>query len=131
MILSLVKAPITDAGLAHLRRPELPEMATLSSTQITDAGLAALDDFPQLEMVDVGFTGVGDPGIAALAKLPKLKSLNVLMTKVTDEGVKAAKAAHPGLTVMGPQLPKARWSSAVASAVSLVRLDPIQESLTR
>ena len=97
---------LTDAGLIHLR--ELPGLISLdlSSTRITDAGLATLGEFPRLERVDVGFTAVGDPGIAALDKLPKLNSLNVLLTKVTDEGVKAAKAAHPGLTVIGPQAPQ-------------------------
>jgi hypothetical protein len=82
--LSLVGAPVTDAGLAELEGLPLTSL-DLRRTQITDAGLAHLTGF-RLESLMLGDTQVSDAGLQYLAGMP-LTALSLERTSVTDEGL--------------------------------------------
>ncbi len=73
--LQISNAPITNAGLPHLRdcAGTLTELK-LHNTTITDAGLVHLDGFTALTKLSLRNTGVTDEGVRRLsAKLPKCR----------------------------------------------------------
>jgi hypothetical protein len=74
--------------------PELEELS-LDGIPITDEGLARLRKLPKLESLDVSDTKITDKGLSALRQLPSLKRIFVGGTKVTQEGVGAYVKDRP------------------------------------
>ena len=98
--LNLHGAPVTDAGLVHLRA--LPKLKNLSLafTEITDTGLAHLKGLSALQTLSLGNThGITDAGLEQLKRLTNLRDLNVDGTKVTAEGVEALQKALPKVKI--------------------------------
>jgi hypothetical protein len=64
--------PMTDAGLANVRRLKKLRRLSLKVTRVTDAGLTNLQDIETLREVELALTEVTPNGVAALRKaLPK------------------------------------------------------------
>ena len=98
----LSRSPVSDEGLDAIA--SLPQLVTLnlSGTKVMDAGVAKLAALKSLRILDLSETVVTDAGLKSLAQLPSLKSLHLKGTKVSPGGVKAFKAAHSGMSVVGP-----------------------------
>lgn len=70
--LHISSAPISDAGLSHLKKLKTLRKIMLDGTLVTDAGLETLSEIKSLERVTLGNTAVTDKGVTMLrAKLPK------------------------------------------------------------
>jgi predicted Ser/Thr protein kinase len=79
--------PVTDAGLAHLRKWSKLRYLKLNGTSISDDGLVHLAAMPNLQVLYFDGTAIGDAGLAHLRKL-KLEELVLATTRLTDAGVK-------------------------------------------
>jgi hypothetical protein len=112
---------ITDAGLAHLPRPDrlvkfhaestsltdeyLKRLAGsqrlkslgLRATLVTDEGLSRLGQLPKLATLRLNQTQIGDDGLAALKPMPSLRELSLDGTRITDAGL-AHLARHQSLS---------------------------------
>jgi hypothetical protein len=102
---------VTDAGLAHLPRPDRLihfyargtllgddflrrlagsdrlEMLGLLGGRVTDEGLRSLGALPHLTSLAIENTQVGDAGLAALDEMPALTGLRLGGRQFTDEGI--------------------------------------------
>jgi hypothetical protein len=82
---------VTDAGLEHLRGlPRLREL-DLGGTKVTDAGLEHLKELRQLEKLDLYDTGITDAGLEHLKGLQQLQELGLSGTEVSDAGLEHLK----------------------------------------
>lgn len=82
--------PITDAGLAHLKRIKTLEHLDLPNFGFTDAGLADLGELTNLKYLWIGCRGNSpftDAGMKHVAKLHALESLSINAKNLSDEGV--------------------------------------------
>jgi hypothetical protein len=84
---SLVRSPVTDAGLERLKGLTQLQMLTLEGPQITDGGLENLEGMSQLESLCLSDTKVTDAGLKHLRVLTKLQTLYLKGTLVTDAGL--------------------------------------------
>jgi hypothetical protein len=89
--LILYGAPISDAGLMHIRGLTGLKVLYLLYTRVSDAGLAYLGRMTQLEAVDLNHTAMSDAGLVHLRKLTGLKKLYVSGTHVTAGGLEMLK----------------------------------------
>jgi hypothetical protein len=85
--LRLGKTPVTDAGLAHLKPLTRLSFLSLHFTRVTDAGLIHLEGLTNLRHLLLSTTLVTDAGFTHLNGLSKLESLYLENTKVTDAGL--------------------------------------------
>lgn len=85
--LSVVRAPITPAGLAAVAQLKQLQQLRLRGTKIDDAALAAVGQCTQLKLLDLSETTIGDDGLARLAPLTQLEDLNLWKTRVTGGGL--------------------------------------------
>jgi hypothetical protein len=115
--LTLIRSPVTDTGLAHLRGLKdleslmlrgctgfsdaglvhLERMADLKGlylddAKVTDAGLAHLRGLARLESLGLDRAGVTGAGLAHLDGMSRLRFLNLRQTRVTDAGLTRLKA---------------------------------------
>ena len=121
--LSLVRASITGAGLAHLKDLKELRKLYLIDARLYDAGVAQLKGLDTLEELDVSGTGItnaagatfktltglkllavtktkfGDSGVAHLKELKDLKTLEAVNTDVSVKAAMALEAALPGIRV--------------------------------
>ena len=98
--LLVFSAPITDAGLAHLRYPERLRVVMLDYTEIGDGFVRRLKGADRLESLCLDHTKVTDD---ALAQLTNLTKLQVLRLRGTDTGDRAlAPFAERELFALGP-----------------------------
>jgi hypothetical protein len=81
---------ISDAGFAHLPRPDKLTHFGAANTRISDAFLTRLAGATQLQTLHLSGTRVTDEGLRSLPQLPKLKYLGLSYTSVGDAGLKAA-----------------------------------------
>ena len=94
---SLVKPPFADEDLARLDGLQpLLAWADLGRSKLTDAGLEPLREFQNLTRLSLDNTEIGDAAVDVLLALPKLERINLYGSKLTDVGL-ARLAAHPGL----------------------------------
>jgi hypothetical protein len=85
--LGLWNTKVDDAGLEHLARLTKLQSLVLDGTRVTDAGLEYLAGLTDLEgWLDLSGTGVTDVGLKHLEKLTKLRNLNLRKTAVTWAG---------------------------------------------
>jgi hypothetical protein len=82
--------------LAHLKRLTNLSLIGLLRAPITDAGVAHLAALPSLERLNLRFTNHTDAAIPFLKSHKKLNYIG-LSDKVTDAGVKDLQRARPGL----------------------------------
>jgi hypothetical protein len=109
--LGRVGRAVTDAGLAHLPRPDrlkkllasdsqvgnafAKRLATadgmhslaLSGTRLTDLGLTELRALSKLQSLWIDNTAITDAGLDALKGMPDLRTLCLDATQVTDDGL--------------------------------------------
>jgi beta-lactamase regulating signal transducer with metallopeptidase domain/Leucine-rich repeat (LRR) protein len=85
--LNLGGTPITDAGLAHIRRLTGLHHLVLLGTQITDAGLADIESLTELQYLLLAGTRITDAGLEHLKGLRKLSALGLERTQITDAGL--------------------------------------------
>jgi hypothetical protein len=78
---------VTDAGVAHLARMISLKGLYLENSRISDGGLSYLGGLTGLETVNFGGTQIGDAGLAHLDGLTRLENLGLDGTKVTDAGI--------------------------------------------
>jgi hypothetical protein len=114
---------VTDAGLAHLPRPDRLsrfsasgtsvgdaflmrlagakglERLILANTRVTNAGLRALRGMSDLRFLSLSGTSVGDDGLEALQDLESLEHIVLAETQVTDAGL-VHLARHNSLSVV-------------------------------
>jgi serine/threonine protein kinase/formylglycine-generating enzyme required for sulfatase activity len=102
--LLLVRMPISDRGLIHLKDLHLDALS-LSETLITNEGLKSLSEMTTLTWLNLAKCAINDDGLAQLHALKSLKRLYVGGTKITPAGIKAFKAAVPGCEVDDPSKP--------------------------
>lgn len=91
--LSLMAAPITDGGLAHVAPHKTLISLGLSRTRITDAGMVHLEGLNNLETLYLSFTPLTDASVESLAKLKRLNKLDVKGTKISPEGIRRLREA--------------------------------------
>jgi peroxiredoxin len=80
-------APITDAGMVHLKGLTSLETLRLERTQVGDEGIAHLKDLTSLRTFYLGGTQVTDAGLEHVKNLAILERLCVHNTQVTDAGL--------------------------------------------
>ncbi|MFN0054644.1 MAG: hypothetical protein ACKV0T_20930, partial [Planctomycetales bacterium] len=95
--LSLMKTPVTSAGISHLTGLPRLNFLNLSGTAIDDRGLASLADAPRLDTLYLADTQVGDHAIGTLGEPTRLKRLSLANSALTDAGL-AQLAKFHGLT---------------------------------
>jgi hypothetical protein len=139
--LSIGENPITDAGLAQLRKLANLSWLDLATTAITDAGLVQLDSQRKLTTLylrntrigdasaawigartdlvhlDLGNTALTDAGLANLRGLAKLESLSLAGTQITDDGLKSLAGFK--------NLKSLRLADTAISDAGLVHLKPL------
>jgi len=87
--LLLVRADITDAGLAHLTRTKRLEHLELPYTRVTDAGAVHLADLKSLTVLHLGATQMTDAALPHVARLKGLESLDLSGLPITDDGLQS------------------------------------------
>jgi hypothetical protein len=92
--LDLQSCPVTDAGLAHLKRlKQLKSLNLDCCRNVTDAGMEHLKELPQLQTLVLDGTRVTDAGLEPLEGLPELQGL--FLYGVTDAGLEhVARMPH-------------------------------------
>ncbi|MGD0900318.1 MAG: hypothetical protein ABR915_21000 [Thermoguttaceae bacterium] len=96
--LDLRGTPVTDAGLAHLKKATKLESLSLSDG-ITDAGMVYLSELTNLRWLSLMDTKVSDIGLEQLKGLSHLQGLYLKGSKVTDDGVKKLQQALPNCKI--------------------------------
>jgi hypothetical protein len=91
--------PVTNRGLASLRR--LGELRGLSllGTKVDDEGMKHLEVFEHLEILNLDGCAITDRGLQDLKKLPRLQVLSLFGTQVTRDGIDRLRKARPRLKV--------------------------------
>jgi hypothetical protein len=80
---------VSDAGLAHLRRPDrLVSFGTYNSL-VGDGFLKRLCNSTRLERLALGRSEITDEGLLAIRTVTKLKRLGLSGSKITDAGMAA------------------------------------------
>jgi serine/threonine protein kinase/Leucine-rich repeat (LRR) protein len=105
--LSLIRCPITDAGLQHLDGLRTLEILDLGGVKaVTDAGVGQLRGLTKLRVLCLGDTHVTDVSLGYLAGLTDLRCLRLEGTQVTDPGLEQLKGlAHlETLTLNGTRI---------------------------
>ena len=97
--LGLNGSPVTDAGLAHLRRLVMLRELALMRTKLTDAGLANLRGLTLLEDLWLNDTVITDAGLVHLKGLSRLRQVWLNGTRVTDAGVEELQRGLPDLLI--------------------------------
>jgi hypothetical protein len=87
---------VTDAGWKKLEGARLFEL-TLMRTPITDAGMANLGAMPLLESLVIFDAPITDVGLQQLQRQKALQMLMLRNTKVTDHGVADLRRSLPNL----------------------------------
>jgi hypothetical protein len=77
----------TDAGLAHLPRPDRLVHFQASQTLVGDEFVKRLASATEMEVLSLGGTQVTDESVRRLSGLTKLKVLGLGSTQVSDEGL--------------------------------------------
>jgi hypothetical protein len=90
----------TDAGLAHLPRPDRLIQIAVPNTRIGDAFLKRLAGARELQTLHLSGTRVTDEGLRSLPRLPQLKYLGLSYTSVSDSGVAAALEDPSSLEIL-------------------------------
>jgi hypothetical protein len=85
---------VTDAGLAHLPRPDRLVSFCGKSTSVGDEFVKRLEDAVGLETFDLSGTRVTDEGLRSLRGLKKLIWLYLADTNVGDAGLEALQESH-------------------------------------
>ncbi|MEX2142884.1 MAG: hypothetical protein WD894_26745 [Pirellulales bacterium] len=93
-------APITDAGLAHLRHPEYLREVNLRQTKVGDDFVRRLSDSERLQVLVLDGTKVTDESLAELSGVATLLSLSLEGTKTGDRAL--AAFAERELVVLRP-----------------------------
>ena len=99
----LGRSALTDAGLEPLREYQNLTRLSLDNTEIGDAAVDVLLALPKLERINLYGSKLTDAGLARLAAHPGLDRIYCANSAVTPVGVAAARAANPGLDVIGPE----------------------------
>jgi len=86
-MLNLIKTPVTDKGLIHLKAMSKLETLWLQGTRVTGEGLRHLSPLTGLQTLGLGDTGVSGSDISVLQALPVLELLSLVNTPVTDAAV--------------------------------------------
>jgi hypothetical protein len=82
-------APLTDAGLAHLKHPKRLRAVNLQHTKVGDDFVRRLAGSKLLQVLVLTGTNVNDEGLVELGELPELVALSLLQTKTGDRGLAA------------------------------------------
>ena len=82
-------SPVTDGGLANLKKLPALKQLTLEGTKVGDAGAQHLAQVPALEVLVLNSTLITDSGVAALTSLPRLKRLELMKCSLTPAGFAA------------------------------------------
>jgi hypothetical protein len=91
---------ISDAGLAHLPRPDRLVHLNAANTRVGDALVTRLANAKGLETLELSGTRITDEGLEALPRLPKLKHLGLGNTQIGDKGLAAALQDTSSLEVL-------------------------------
>jgi hypothetical protein len=91
---------ITDAGFAHLPRPDRLTHFGAANTRIGDTFLTRLAGATELQTLHLSATRVTDEGLRSLPRLPKLKYLGLGYTSVGDAGVAAVLQDPSSLEIL-------------------------------
>jgi hypothetical protein len=81
------QAPITDAGMAHLRHPERLRAVMLDDTDVGDDFVRRLQGAVELEGLGLEGTKVTDDAVAKLTGLTKLQILRLARTDTGDRAL--------------------------------------------
>jgi Leucine-rich repeat (LRR) protein len=92
--LNLRSAPVTDAGLEHLKGLKNLKTLDLTNTKVGDAGLAHLKGLDELVTLYLYGTKVKGPGLENLSGLKKLNSLLMSNSQLTDQMIAALVKAN-------------------------------------
>jgi hypothetical protein len=86
-LVNLYDAPVTDAGLEHLKCLSQLQNLNLHGTRITDAGLDNLKELSQLVVLNLDATQVTDVGLQKMSGLCQLQWLTLADIQLTDAGL--------------------------------------------
>jgi len=86
--ITLVKCPITDAGMIHLKGMRNVTGLNLNGTQVSDKTLEYIGPMADLKELHLARTAVTDAGLTHLRGLKKLEFLGLGRTSVTDKGIR-------------------------------------------
>jgi len=92
--LEIENAPITDAGMAHLRHPERLRGIWLDDTNVGDVFIRRLKGAKRLEALWLRNTKVTDAGLIELSGITTLKRLSLIGTRTGDQGLAAFRACR-------------------------------------
>ncbi|MEX2142885.1 MAG: hypothetical protein WD894_26750 [Pirellulales bacterium] len=93
-VLYIDKAPITDAGLAHLPHPKRLSHVRLDDTNAGDDFVKRLKGTQRLVALGLDNTRVSDAGLAELRGIKTLTSLSLVGTQTGDQGLAAFSACR-------------------------------------
>ncbi len=95
--LVLLGAPITDAGLAHLRGLEGLEELDLGFTRVGNAGIAQIRRMKFLHELYLAYTSVTDACIDNVKDMQQLRKIDLTATKVTEAGIQRLRRCSTGI----------------------------------
>jgi hypothetical protein len=95
--LQLPKAPVTNRGVASLKRLKELRGLSLLGTRVDDDGMQHLLELKNLHTLNLDGCAVTDRALAVLGQIPQLRGLSVIGTKVTPDGVNKLRKARPDL----------------------------------
>jgi len=82
-----ITGPVTDEGLANLKKLHKLEELKIFSSMVTDDGLEKLSHLKSLKSLDLSSSSFTNECLSHLVHLPNLESLSIAGTKITDEGM--------------------------------------------
>jgi hypothetical protein len=94
--LTLVRTPLSDAGLEHIEGLSQLKWLDLAHTKITDAGLAHLQGLKRLTRLEIDHNDITDVGLDYLKRVERLKHVEMNDTLVTSKGSHGFKNAVSG-----------------------------------
>jgi Leucine-rich repeat (LRR) protein len=89
--LTLIKANITNSGLAHLKNLKELRKLVLMDAKVGDSGVSGLKELTNLEELDLTGTGISSSAATTFKSLTNLTTLAVGRTKFGDAGAAQLK----------------------------------------
>jgi hypothetical protein len=96
-----VPNPITDTGVAHLRRLNRLRTLILVGTVVTDDGLRHITGLSRLKTLKISSPNITDEGIPHLLRLKKLEDLCISGTSISEAGVAELRRGLPNCEIVG------------------------------
>ncbi|NQV22751.1 MAG: protein kinase, partial [Rhodopirellula sp.] len=95
--LYIYRSPVTDGGLASLKKVRGLNALGLAGEMATSRGMETITHIPGITRLSLSGSGIDDEALKELQRLPRLTSLSIPSTKITDAGLEYL-VTHQNLT---------------------------------